>query len=559
MGLQFSCPECFSTITANSQHAGKRVKCPTCGSAVQAPSGSGSRQAAPAAAGVRGGGKKKKKSTSGGSNGLIVGLAVGGGIATLIAVGVVAFLLGRSGTPEVPPGAPNLVVATTSTPESTAASPPQTVPDATQAVSLKPDMLDAGPGPASTASPDGTGETANTEPTSTAEVPADTAATSQPPSELSLTDLIPQVERSVVRILVKGQYGGSTGSGFVVDKEGTIVTNYHVIEGANSAEAEFVTGERTRVVGFLKLDDARDLAVIKVDFPAEKLHPIALASIVPQKGVRVAAFGAPVNLAFTATDGIVSAVRDAKELQHKQGTFVQTTAPISPGNSGGPLVNMRGEVVGVNSFKRADGENLNFAICSLDVQEVLNERGQTVTAISPESVPVKVSTSGFGGVESLVGTERGRLLLSQIREAIVIVAPFTYDPTGRISDYLKTSAENTILKRVGWTEIKRRSDLTGSTAIVTVLTYFQVGDQTTDDNLVSELVIRIQVVARDVSKEGVETVAIVLDEKDEVATASVRTLVEGRVSRQMESGVRSFFNKFVGDYRRAVKEADAAP
>jgi hypothetical protein len=374
-----------------------------------------------------------------------------------------------------------------------------------------------------------------------------------------LTDLIPQVERSVVRILVKGQYGGSTGSGFVVDKEGTIVTNYHVIEGANSAEAEFVTGERTKVVGFLTLDDTRDLAVIKVDFPAEKLHPISLASIVPQKGVRVAAFGAPVNLAFTATDGIVSAVRDAKEVQHKVGTFVQTTAPISPGNSGGPLVNMRGEVVGVNSFKRADGENLNFAICSLDVQEVLGRRGQTVTAISPESVPVKISPSGFGGVESLVGTERGRLLLSQIREAIVIVAPFTYDPTGRISDYLKTSAENTILKRVGWTEIKRRSDLTGSTAIVTVLTYFQVGDQTTDDNLVSELVIRIQVVARDVSKEGVETIAIVLDEKDEVATASVRTLLEGRVSRQMESGVRSFFNKFVGDYRRAVKEADAAP
>jgi hypothetical protein len=391
---------------------------------------------------------------------------------------------------------------------------------------------------------------------------AESAGDSTPPQpqELPLKELIKKVEQSVVRILVKSPHGMSAGSGFVVDTDGTIITNYHVVEGANSAEAEFNTGERTKVVGFWKLDDTRDIAVVKIDFPAEKLFPIALAAILPEKGDKVAAFGAPLNLAFTASDGIVSALRSAKELEQKAGTFVQTTAPISPGNSGGPLVNMRGEVIGVNSFKRADGENLNFAICSLDVQDVLKQKGTSVTQISPETVPVKIHDVGsFRGAENLVGTERGRLLLGQIRKAVVVVAQITQDPSGRISDYLQTTAENTIIKRVGWESVRRQSEVTGSTAVVFVVTYFQVGDDTTDDNLVTELVIRIQVVARDVSKEGVETVAVVYDDKQSVGTASLKSLVEGRISRTLETGIKSYFSRLSTACKKAVNEAEAQP
>jgi S1-C subfamily serine protease len=547
MALQFSCPECFSAVSVNSQHAGKRVKCPTCGSAVQVPA-AGSRQAAPVATGSRGAGKKKKKSSSGGSNGLVIGLAVGGGVAVLAAVGVIAFMAGRSGTPA--PAETNTIAASTpaaASPMPTPAPAPAPTAGATVPVSLAgsatPEVIepvptaDAGSAAAGTPS---SGETA--------------------PQELPLKELIKKVEQSVVRILVKSPHGMSAGSGFVVDTDGTIITNYHVVEGANSAEAEFNTGERTKVVGFWKLDDTRDIAVVKVDFPAEKLLPISLAAILPEKGDKVAAFGAPLNLAFTASDGIVSALRTAKELQQKAGTFVQTTAPISPGNSGGPLVNMRGEVVGVNSFKRADGENLNFAICSLDVQDVLQQKGTSLTQISPETVPVKIHDVGsFRGAENLVGTERGRLLLSQIREAVVVVAQITQDPTGRISDYLETTAENTIVKRVGWESVRRQSDFHGSTALVYVVTFFQVGDDTTDENLVTELVIRIQVVARDVSKEGVETVAIVYDDKQEVGTASLKSLVEGRISRTLESAIKSYFSRFSTACKKAVNEAEAQP
>ncbi len=553
MALQFSCPECFSTVSVNSQHGGKRVKCPTCGSAVQVPA-AGSRQAAPVASGSRSSANKKKKKSSGGSKGLVIGLAVGGGVLAVVAVGVIAFLAGRSGTPA--PADTNTVAAVT---------PAATMPAAAPAIQTPV------PPPASTVPVSVAG---NTTPATIEPVPmpdagssaggAESSGSSTPPpsqpQELPLKELIKKVEQSVVRILVKSPHGMSAGSGFVVDTDGTIITNYHVVEGATSAEAEFNTGERTKVVGFWKLDDTRDIAVVKIDFPAEKLYPIALAAILPEKGDKVAAFGAPLNLAFTASDGIVSALRSAKELEQKAGTFVQTTAPISPGNSGGPLVNMRGEVIGVNSFKRADGENLNFAICSLDVQDVLKQKGTSVTQISPETIPVKIHDVGsFRGAENLVGTERGRLLLGQIRKAVVVVAQITQDPTGRISDYLQTTAENTIIKRVGWESVRRQSEVTGSTAVVFVVTYFQVGDDTTDDNLVTELVIRIQVVAHDVSKEGVETVAIVYDDKQEVGTASLKSLAEGRISRTLEGGIKAYFSKFSGAYRKALNEAEAKP
>lgn len=363
------------------------------------------------------------------------------------------------------------------------------------------------------------------------------------------------VEKSVVRIHVDGEYGGSTGSGFVVDTEGTLVTNYHVLEGARSAEVEFNTGDRAKITGYWKLDDVRDLAIVHIDLPVEKLTPLPIAEQLPRKGEQVAAFGAPLGLSFTASEGIVSAIRNAEEISHVEGTYVQTTAPISPGNSGGPLVNLRGEVVGVNSFKVASGENLNFSISCVDIREVLSQRASTLGDISPTTIPVKIS-GGFGGAENLAGTDRGNLLLSQVRDAIVVIAPFTFDPTGRISDFLETSAENAIVNKAGWKSIRRSSEVKGSTAIVTAIMYYRVGDQTTDDNLVSELVIHLQVVVRDVDEQGHEKLAIVYDEKEPVGTTSLSALQQGRVSRTLESGVSRFFGKFVGAYRRAKNSAD---
>ncbi|MCH8922172.1 MAG: trypsin-like peptidase domain-containing protein [Planctomycetes bacterium] len=205
---------------------------------------------------------------------------------------------------------------------------------------------------------------------------------------LSLPDLIEKVEPSVVLIRVTGAGGKGVGSGFVVDRRGYIATNYHVVEGAQRAEVVFRDKSHFEVKGFLAATREKDLAILKIDCPADKLIAVALAGKLPRKGEQVAALGAPKGFDFTTSDGIVSAIRSGRDIRASflanigtdvyaatryslDMTWIQTSAPISPGNSGGPLVNMVGEVVGVNTWKYRDGQNLNFAGSALEVTALL--------------------------------------------------------------------------------------------------------------------------------------------------------------------------------------------
>ncbi len=141
------------------------------------------------------------------------------------------------------------------------------------------------------------------------------------------------------------------GSGFVIDKAGHIVTNYHVVEGAQQIEVSF-SNQDTYKATLVGTDASTDLAVLQVDVSSRALTPLALAD---SDGVRVGdpvvAIGNPFGLDRTATAGIVSALQrnvtapNGSNIDH----VIQTDAPINQGNSGGPLLNARGEVVGVNS------------------------------------------------------------------------------------------------------------------------------------------------------------------------------------------------------------------
>jgi S1-C subfamily serine protease len=192
---------------------------------------------------------------------------------------------------------------------------------------------------------------------------------------LDLADLIEKVDHSVVRIDVTMEEGQAIGSGYVVDETGIIATNYHVMAGAKDATAVFKNGERYPVKGTLMLDGKRDVAIIQIDKTG--LTALELADKLPRKGESVVTFGAPKGLSFSASEGIVSAVREGKELtdyvEDLPGTWIQTTAPISSGNSGGPLVKRDGRVTGMNTMVLLTGQNLNFAISSVDVGDVLKQ------------------------------------------------------------------------------------------------------------------------------------------------------------------------------------------
>jgi S1-C subfamily serine protease len=172
---------------------------------------------------------------------------------------------------------------------------------------------------------------------------------------------------SVVLIKSTIPLGTATGSGFVYDTEGRIVTNNHVIDGANSITVTFINGTivPASVVG---ADPYSDIAVIQVSAPAALLKPLRLGDSSALKvGQEVLAIGNPYGLADTLTTGIISAT--GREMDSANGypivDVIQTDAAINPGNSGGPLLNLNGEVVGINTaIPSQTSSGIGFAVPS---------------------------------------------------------------------------------------------------------------------------------------------------------------------------------------------------
>ena len=203
----------------------------------------------------------------------------------------------------------------------------------------------------------------------------------------SLTTIFKQVENSVVQITAKtpnpnlqiiinglplSNKSTRLGSGFVYDKQGHIITNSHVIDGASAADVTFVDGNtyRAKVIG---KDPSSDVAVLQItdNFSSENLVPLPIVnSSSLQVGQQVIAIGNPFGLSDTMTTGIVS--QTGRLLPNPETRFatpgaIQTDAPINPGNSGGPLLNMLGQVVGINTaINSATGEfsGIGFAVPS---------------------------------------------------------------------------------------------------------------------------------------------------------------------------------------------------
>jgi S1-C subfamily serine protease len=186
---------------------------------------------------------------------------------------------------------------------------------------------------------------------------APTTATSVPlaaellPQEQLLANLYPAVNPSVVNINMTMAIGEGAGSGFVYDMQGHIITNNHVVEGADKIYVTFADGKMVEatVVG---TDADSDLAVIKVDVDASELHPVTLGeSATLRVGQMAIAIGNPFGLEGTMTVGIISALgrvlRDSSS-RYSMVDQIQTDAPINPGNSGGPLLDSAGRVIGVN-------------------------------------------------------------------------------------------------------------------------------------------------------------------------------------------------------------------
>lgn len=206
-------------------------------------------------------------------------------------------------------------------------------------------------------------------------------------AEKDLPSISREALKSVVEIETKDQEGQplSQGSGFVVSNDGKIVTNYHVIQGAAFAVALFPDGASYQVQGLVASNPNRDLVLLQIQTTSKDFRFLSLAdSDKVEAGEQVVALGSPLGLQATVSPGFISGVRETDGLK-----LLQTTAPISPGNSGGALINLTGKVVGVPTLSLTSvrqnatvSQNLNFAIPSNYVGELLKSDTGEVSSLS---------------------------------------------------------------------------------------------------------------------------------------------------------------------------------
>ncbi|MEO5803955.1 MAG: trypsin-like peptidase domain-containing protein, partial [Verrucomicrobiota bacterium] len=198
---------------------------------------------------------------------------------------------------------------------------------------------------------------------------------SKPPPERSVRELVNQLGEAVVQVRTPG----GLGSGFIINEEGFLITNFHVIEGETQISVEVYhqkNGDLERhsykQVKIIAINKFQDLALLRIeDKEAPKFSRVSLGdSEALSVGERVFAVGSPLGLERTVTEGIMS----TKTREMQGDLYLQTTAQINPGNSGGPLFNLRGEVIGVTNMKITFGEGLGFAIPVESVKYFLNHR-----------------------------------------------------------------------------------------------------------------------------------------------------------------------------------------
>jgi len=195
---------------------------------------------------------------------------------------------------------------------------------------------------------------------------------------------------SVVSIVMSDKGGKpiSQGSGFLVTKDGLILTNYHVIETGSSAVVKLPDGAFFLVDGVVASDKTRDIAVIQAH--GQNFQTLTLGnSDQIQVGEEIVAIGNPLSLESTVSNGIVSGIRTDERPRIK---VLQVTAPISPGSSGGPLFNMAGEVIGITTMYLQGGENLNFAVPINDAKRLLLEKSAKLQDLPNEIEPGEEQT-----------------------------------------------------------------------------------------------------------------------------------------------------------------------
>lgn len=274
-----------------------------------------------------------------------------------------------------------------------------------------------------------------------------------------LPELVRRIKPSAVAIETFDARGNSVsrGSGFFIAMD-RVVTNRHVIERSSRVEVHLLDGKKFPVKGVLAIDGEGDLALLKVDIPSHLVRPLQIVRTVPQEGESIVVVGNPFGLEGSVSNGIVSAVREISGY----GRIIQITAPISPGSSGSPVVNMYGQVIGVATLQAAEGQSLNFAVPAERILQLKVNDVQSISSLTAETQKNKRATAEryySQGVAQLSRDDYARALPFFEKAADMdpnyteawYQAGFCFGVLGRHNDALKAS-RNAAKLRPDWAE-----------------------------------------------------------------------------------------------------------
>jgi len=274
-----------------------------------------------------------------------------------------------------------------------------------------------------------------------------------------LPELVKRIKPSAVAIETFDAKGNtlSRGSGFFVAGD-KIITNRHVIEKSNRAEIHLFNGKKFPVKGVLAIDGEGDLALLQVDVPQGMAAPLPIIQRVPLEGESIVVIGNPYGLEGSVSNGIVSAVREISGY----GKIIQITAPISPGSSGSPVVNMLGQVIGIATLQAAEGQSLNFAVPSERIAQLKIGELQTFSTLNSETLKNKRSAAQSFYSQGLAQLSRDDYARAvQFFEKATETDPnyaeawyqagFSYGMMGRHTEALKASKQAAKL-RPDWAE-----------------------------------------------------------------------------------------------------------
>ena len=194
-----------------------------------------------------------------------------------------------------------------------------------------------------------------------------------------VTQLVSNIEKSIFTVfsIDKDDQVFSQGSGFFIESSGIGITNYHVLDGAYKAQIRLSDGTIVPIESVYDYNQNTDLVKFKVADSNAPYKALSLTNVIPIRGTQILSLSSPLGLEQTVSTGIVSAVRD----NNTYGKIIQITAPISHGSSGSPIVNMKGEVLGVSTFGISEGQSLNFAVSTLEIRELTRNKNYSLYSI----------------------------------------------------------------------------------------------------------------------------------------------------------------------------------